>query len=173
MQLTVHAPVPDEPTVHGPVPDAEADCERVLRTLPAWFGDEPSLVAYAQAARRLPTFVAAQRGGVIGFASLEQHFPHAWELHCIAVDAASRGQGVGRRLLAAVERWLLAQGAQLLQVKTLAAAHPSAAYVETRAFYEALGFVPLEVFPTLWRAGLPVLQFVKPLAVTGAPEVPT
>ena len=49
------------------------------------------------------------------------------------------------------------------QVKTLAASHPSPEYAQTRAFYEALGYVPLEVFPTLWAAHLPVLQLVKAL----------
>jgi GNAT superfamily N-acetyltransferase len=88
-------------------------------------------------------------------------------VNCIAVDAASRGQGIGKRLQRAAEQWLLARGARVLQVKTMAAIRPSAEYAETRAFYEALGYVPLEVFPALWGPKLPVLQLIKVLDDTG------
>jgi hypothetical protein len=49
------------------------------------------------------------------------------------------------------------------EVKTLAAEHPGAEYAQTRAFYAAMGFLPLEAFPTLWSPYLPVLRLVKPL----------
>lgn len=49
----------------------------------------------------------------------------------------------------------------MLQVKTLAASHPSHEYALTRLFYERIGYVSLEVFPELWAPHLPVLQMVK------------
>ncbi len=57
----------------------------------------------------------------------------------------------------------MAREVRLLQVKTLAAAHPSPEYAETRAFYRAMGYAELEVFAQLWGPGLPVLQWVKGL----------
>jgi GNAT superfamily N-acetyltransferase len=150
--------------IHGPVGGVAAACEQVLRSLPGWFGIEDSLLVYAHNTARLPTFVAEVDGRVVAFLSLEEHFARAWELHCIAVHAGLRGQGIGRRLHDAAEAWLREQQAQLLQVKTLSASHPSPEYAETREFYEALGYLPLEEFTNLWGAHLPVLQLVKVLA---------
>ena len=48
-------------------------------------------------------------------------------------------------------------------MKTLAATQPDPNYAATRHFYEALGFLPVEVFPTLWDARNPCLLMVKPL----------
>lgn len=151
------------PLIEGPVTGVQADCERVLRTLPRWFGIESSLLEYARATERLPTFVAreAATAPVVGFLSLERHFPESWEVNCIGVDAAWRQRGIGRLLHERAEAWLETQGAATLQVKTLAESHPSPEYAETRAFYERVGYLPLEVFPTLWAPHLPVLQLVK------------
>jgi len=147
--------------IRGPVLSVSPACERVLRTLPDWFGIEESLLEYAGNTDRFPTFVAEDDGEVVGFLSLEEHFPECWEVNCIAVSAARRGHGLGRRLQDAAEAWLARRGARVLQVKTLAASHPSPEYAETRRFYEALGYLPLEVHPTLWSEDLPVLQLVK------------
>jgi len=147
----------------GPTVDAVIECERVLRSLPAWFGIESSLIEYARSTKQLPTFLAVSNGEVVGFVSVRRHFAQAWELHCIAVAASHRREGVGRALLSRAEAWLQGQDARVLQVKTIAESHPSAEYAETRQFYAQVGFEPLEVFPTLWDPGLPVLQLLKPL----------
>ena len=149
----------------GPALDQRAACEQVLRSLPKWFGIEPALVMYADDTLRLPTFAAVEGARLIGFISLEQHFPQAWEVHCIAVHAEVRNQGQGRALMAHAEAWLAAQGVTLLQVKTVAATSKSEAYAQTRGFYARLGYQPLEVFPTLWDAHNPALQLVKVLRV--------
>lgn len=150
--------------VHGPTTRIAADAERILRSLPEWFGIEQSLLEYARNTDTLPTFVAEDAGSLTGFLSLRQHFPHAWEIDCVAVHASRRGTGAGNALLAAAESWLRVQGAQFLQVKTLAPSHPSQAYAETRHYYEAVGFQPLEVLPDFWGAGVPVLVYVKSVA---------
>lgn len=147
----------------GPTTPAAAHCERILRSLPQWFGIEASLREYVADAERFPTFFAVDPEPM-AFITVRQHFAQSWELHCMAVHAARRGNGVGRRLHAHVEGWLRSRGAAVLQVKTLAAEHPSAEYAQTRGFYAAMGYQPLEVFPTLWGPRLPVLQLVKPLA---------
>ena len=42
--------------------DREAeDCERILRSLPEWFGIEASIVAYARAVDAMETYVAEAR----------------------------------------------------------------------------------------------------------------
>jgi GNAT superfamily N-acetyltransferase len=150
--------------LEGPTANAGRDCERVLRTLPRWFGIERSLLAYAASTERLPTFVARDDGGrVIGFISVAEQAPQDWELHCIAVDAAFRRRGVGRRLHRHAELWLAAAGARALEVKTLAPSHPDREYAETRQFYEGIGYVPDEDADD--GPHLPVLQLVKPIVV--------
>ncbi len=150
--------------VEGPVGGVAEQCERVLRTLPLWFGIEASLLEYVRDTERFPTFVARVADEIVGFLTVREHFAEAWEVHCIAVAAPARNEGVGRTLQAHVERWLQAKRVRLLQVKTLADSHPSAEYAETRRFYASVGYVPLEVFPTLWGPRLPVLQLVKVLS---------
>jgi GNAT superfamily N-acetyltransferase len=149
--------------VEGPIADVGRDCERVLRTLPEWFGIERSLLGYAQSTERLPTFVARASGRVIGFLSVEPQPAAGWELHCIAVDAAFRRRGIGRRLHRHAERWLAAGGVRALEVTTLAPSHPSAEYAETRQFYEHIGYVPQED-PAEAEPHLPVIQLVKAIA---------
>lgn len=46
---------------------------------------------------------------------------------------------------------------------------PDPGYVKTRAFYQARGFVSLEVFPTLWGPANPALQMIKSLGAMGTP----
>ena len=167
----VASTMPNEPSgpvpIQGPLGATARDCEGVLRSLPAWFGVDASLVQYARDAEVLPTFFARLQGQCIGFVTLRQHFSAAWEVHCIAVRAECRGRGVGGDLLDHAERWLQQQGVSVLQVKTIAASFASPAYAATRAFYERRGHVPLEEFAELWGPRLPCLQMVKFLAPAG------
>ncbi len=150
--------------ISGPALAPAAHAERILRSLPRWFGIEQALLQYAADSNRYPTFLA-EEGEPVGFITVREHFPSSWEVHCVAVHASHRGKGVGRQLHARTEAWLAGQDARFLQVKTLAASHPSPEYAETRRFYEAMGYTPLEVFPTLWGPKLPVLQLVKSLSL--------
>ena len=150
--------------ISGPALAPAAHAERILRSLPRWFGIEEALLQYAADSNRYPTFLAEEREPV-GFITVREHFQGSWEVHCVAVHAVHRSKGIGRRLHAHTEAWLQQQGVRILQVKTLAAAHPSPEYAETRRFYDAMGYTPLEVFPTLWGPKLPVLQLVKSFAL--------
>lgn len=141
----------------------EPAAEQVLRSLPMWFGQEEALLAYVRDTSTLPTFISTEQGVINGFVSLRQHFPQSAEIHCIAVHAQARGRGIGQQLLAHTQAWAEAQGVRFLQVKTLADSHPSPEYAQTRAFYERAGFVPLEVFATLWSPQNPCLQLIMHL----------
>ena len=147
----------------GPESDVSAEAERILRTLPMWFGIEEALQEYVRDTTTLPTFVARDGGETVAFLTVKEHFPQSWEVHCLAVQAQSRNRGIGRALHAYVEQWLAQRGVRFLQVKTIAASRPSPAYAQTRAFYLAIGYTPLEEFPLLWEPRLPVLQLVKAL----------
>ena len=147
----------------GPELRREGGCEAVLRSLPRWFGIEESLLMYARDTARMPTFALAEQDTVVAFLSLAEHFAESWEVHCMAVHASTRNCGHGTRLLVHAEHWLRQRGVKFLQVKTVAQTSSSKAYAETREFYSAKGFTPLEVFPTLWAPKNPALQLVKVL----------
>lgn len=69
--------------------------------------------------------------------------------------------GIGRKLFAALREYAELQGYTYIQVKTVAAGHYPE-YDGTRLFYEALGFLSVEVFPTLWDPWNPCLLMIRP-----------
>jgi coenzyme F420-0:L-glutamate ligase / coenzyme F420-1:gamma-L-glutamate ligase len=149
--------------------------ESILRALPEWFAIEEATQAYIREVAELETF-AADDGS--GFLSLKRHTPRAAEIYVLGVLPARHRQGIGKSLVEAAEAWCVANGIDYLQVKTLADTHRDESYARTRAFYAAVGFVPLEVFPGLWDPHNPALVLVKHLApgfhvfpVRGLPEL--
>jgi len=141
------------------------DVERLLRSLPEWFGIEQSLREYVDDARSLPTYVVRGpgTGAVVGILLVKWHFPAAAEVHLMAVDREWHRRGVGRALLRAAEADLREDGVRFVQVKTLSASNPDENYERTRQFYLAAGFTPLEEFPDLWDERNPCLLMVKSL----------
>lgn len=140
-----------------------AAAERIMRALPTWFGIEEGIVDYTAAAERMPTLLATVGGAPVGFMTIERHFSVAAELHVLGVLESHHRQGIGRCLLEATEAWLRGDGCHWLQVKTLSDRRECAAYAKSRAWYEAMGFEPLQVFPLLWGEANPALQLVKRL----------
>ncbi len=147
----------------GPTLQREKEVEAILRSLPRWFGLEEPLLRFAAESLVNPTFGAEIDGTLVGFLTLKRHYEPSWEVQCMAVAAPHRNAGVGSTLLVAAERHVRAQGARFLQVKTVAETSPSLEYAETRGFYLARGFVPLEAFPALWDPSNPALQLIKAL----------
>jgi GNAT superfamily N-acetyltransferase len=143
---------------------SEQIAREILGTLPEWFGRPQSLEDYAIATTRLLTLVAySPDNRAIGFLSLKQLTSVAAEAHVMGVRREERNRGCGQELLAAAEENLRAKGLHWFTVKTLAASHPDPNYAQTRRFYEAVGFEPLEVLETLWDADTPCLLMIKPL----------
>ena len=70
--------------------------------------------------------------------------------------------GIGRQLFAAIRAEAIARGYRLLQVKTVQTGH-YAEYDRTNAFYQRMGFLPLECLPTLWDEWNPCQVYVLPL----------
>lgn len=140
-------------------------CRAILDALPEWFGIPEANDDYIDHADRTPCLVASDGGRDIGILVPVRHFPTAAEVHLIAVVPDRHRSGVGRALLHRLEETLAADGVEFLQVKTLAPEREDPNYELTRLFYEANGFRPLEVFPTLWDPSNPALQLVKALPV--------
>ncbi len=147
-------------------PDAkERICRTILESLPDWFGIPDAIDQFCREVRALRMWVARSDGDVAGFATVQQHFPVTAELHLIAIRAAHHRTGLGERLLEAIETHLKRKATRFLTVKTLAPSAGDRLYARTHRFYAAQGFVPLEVFPTLWNEENPCLLMAKALRV--------
>ena len=66
-------------------------------------------------------------------------------------------QGLGTRLISAVEEYCCSNKFEFLTVKTLADTVQYDPYERTRRFYHKMGFVPLEIFPLHWDEENPCL----------------
>ena len=139
--------------------------------LPDWFGIESANAGYVAKAHELPTYLAWPAGGPAagsqgprpgGVLLAARHFPASAEVYLLAVAPALHRRGIGRALVQALEADLLADGVELLQVKTLGPSLPDASYDQTRRFYLRMGFRPLEEIRGLWP-GNPCLIMVKVL----------
>jgi GNAT superfamily N-acetyltransferase len=161
-------------SVRGPLFGQGAAAERILRALPGWFGIEASVQDYIRAADELETFVVIVSrhacGGrehrpdeALGFVTLRETSEDALELHAMGVLPAWRRRGAGRALVERAATYARAEGYSLLHVKTLAPSDPDPGYAETRAFYQAMGFRPLEELPQIWGPEDPCLLLVRPL----------
>jgi len=143
-----------------PVPK---DVERLLATVPEWFGQPESNKEYIEAAQAKETWtVRDESGAVLGATLVDRHFRHVAEIHLMLVDRQAHGTGVGTAMMTAIEADARARGARLLEVKTLGPSHPDAGYARTRHFYEGCGFLALEE-TDLWGPETPCLIMVKPL----------
>jgi GNAT superfamily N-acetyltransferase len=146
--------------------DPEAT-ERILKSLPDWFGIEPAIRSYARDAAVLRSYLAETSGQVAGVALVKQHFPASAELHLIAVRRDQHDRGIGRALVEAVERDLVGAGVGLFQVHTVGPSYEDPFYARTRGFYERMGFLPLQEFDRIDWDG-PTLVLVKPLSLSRA-----
>lgn len=147
----------DERGGMGPV------CRRILATLPEWFGIADAVEGYVAAAEHAPSVVASSHGDDLGILTWIRHGDHAAEVSLLAVRRDARRRGLGRAMLSHLERELVAEGVEYLQVKTLSSSHRDEGYEETRAFYRACGFRLLEEMPGLWGPENPAVMLVKRL----------
>ena len=144
----------------GHWPDAVAS---LVRDLPEWFGIAQSVASYIDAASELPNTIARQGHDVLGVCLTRRHTRVAAEIELLAVRRDLHRRGIGRELLERVDRDLRAAGVRLLEVKTFGPSGESKEYERTRAFYESMGFLPLEERRDIWGPEDPCLISVKPL----------
>jgi ribosomal protein S18 acetylase RimI-like enzyme len=149
--------------IEGPLLNQSFLCVPLLRMLPDWFGIEEAIQKYEQEIEHLPTFLAKANGGMLGFLSLKQHTPYSAEILVMAVHPDTQRGGIGRELVQAAEGYALNLGVEYMQVKTLGPSNPDQGYAKTRAFYEALGYRPLEELKQIWDEANPCLILVKRL----------
>jgi GNAT superfamily N-acetyltransferase len=131
--------------------DAPA-CDAVLATLPTWFGDPTGNANCAEAVRTEKGYVATLGEDLVGFVTLAPSTDDALEVTWMAVRADRRRSGIGRKLIERAATHAREAGYPVLCVLTLGPSDPDEGYKETRAFYRAMGFVPIkELKPESWN----------------------
>jgi len=136
-------------------------CKKTLNALPNWFGVPESITGYVASVTDKPFFAAFDTDMPVGFVSLAIHNKHTAEIHVMGILESHHRMGLGQKLVQICENYCRKQGMSFLTVKTLAETHPSESYKRTRLFYEAMGFKPLEIFPTFWDQSNPCLMMAK------------
>jgi len=144
-----------------PLAPADATrCDAIVASLPDWFGDPTGLRECHVAVRTQPGYVAEIDAEPVGFLTVTRPREAAAEISWMAVHAGRRGLGCGRALVDALLADLRADGAAFLLVKTLSDLHPDPGYAQTRAFYRAVGFVPVMDLD-IWGPENPALLLVR------------
>ena len=134
----------------------------VLTDLPEWFGIPESKEEYIRESAHMSFFAAMEEEEILGFMALKRTSPFACEIYVTGVKKRFHRCGAGSAMFAAFEAYARLQGYRLAQVKTVAPGHYPE-YDATVAFCRGVGFLPLEVFPTLWDENNPCLILVKAL----------
>lgn len=136
-------------------------CDKILRSLPKWFGIESSIVDYVQDVATMETWASYSNNELCGFISINKHNTATAEIHVIGVIESFHKQGIGKLLIHEAEKYLAEQNFKYLTVKTLSELRADENYEKTRHFYLAMGFSPVEVFKTLWGEHNPCLLMIK------------
>ena len=136
-------------------------CVPIIRSLPDWFGIEEAIQGYAIDIDVLPTLLAKSGEQVLGFLTLKRHSLYSIEIYVMGVKSGMQRNGIGQALLERAEVYAKRLGVEYLHVKTLGPSNPDDNYANTRAFYIAMGFRPLEEFTQIWGSQNPCLILVK------------
>lgn len=136
--------------------------ERILRSLPVWFGIEESVLEYVESARTQESYLVLAGDVVVGVGLVVRRFPESAEIELLAVHADRRGRGAGRVLIEGIVEAVARDGVQLLSVHTVGPSYEDEAYAATRSFYRRVGFLPVQEFEGLDWVG-PTLLMVRAL----------
>ena len=137
--------------------------EEVLNDLPEWFGLVDRTKEYIEQSRQLVLFSASINNQIVGFITLKETSSDTCEIHCMGVKKEYHYNGIGTRLFKQCEMYAQ-EKYEIIQVKTVDEGRYKE-YDQTIAFYKKMGFLKLEVFPTLWDEWNPCLIMIKKLDV--------
>ena len=146
--------------------EAPGEKEQIVRTvleaLTDWFEVTETREAYIRDSRELICFAAFAESRPVGFLCLKETGRETVELAVMGVLKEYHRHGVGKALFKAAKSHAIRLGYALMQVKTVAMGY-YADYDETNRFYQAMGFMELEVIPAVWGDENPCQIYVMPL----------
>lgn len=152
-------------------PTCEADYQGILdvvASLPEWFAGDPVDRAIPIDIRFNDGFVAEHDGAVVGFVTIhvgEGRLNIGW----LGVHRKLQRQGIGSRLLRAVEQVARTMGLRELATVTVGDGVDSPAFEATRSFYRSQGF---SVFQRSTTDNPDCLEEIKIKKQIAQPSVP-
>ena len=138
-----------------------AAAAEILEQLPGWFENEQARGAYAADCAKQAVFCAQKDGKTAGFLAAKRLSDRAAEIAVMGVAPKLHREGIGRALFWRCAAWCWQNGIGYLQVKTLGESNPDAGYAKTRAFYQKMGFAPLDWFDEMWGEENPCQILVR------------
>lgn len=136
-------------------------CDKVLRTLPDWFGIEEAIVEYGQEVKQLDFIKVEYHHMVIGFCAYKVNYGINCDLYVLGIYHDFHRFGIGSKLIEYINNEVKKQEVKYLSVKTLSDTHVDSYYGKTRNFYIKNGFYPFEELPNLWGEENPCLLMIK------------
>lgn len=94
---------------------------------------------------------------LLGFFSAKIHYGHTGDIFVCGIDPAYQHQGVGKILYHAVEEFCIHNNCKYIIVKTLSDMVDYEPYLQTRKFYESIGFDTLLTLTEMWDEDNPCL----------------
>ena len=134
-------------------------CNRILRDLPNWFGDESAILNYIEKTQDMQFWSMFDNGEPIAFIALKDHNQYTAEIYVMGVLEEYHRQGIGRELIETAEEFYIKRNMKYLTLKTLDESRQSDSYERTRKFYLSMGFLPL-----YWDKDNPCLIMAKYIA---------
>jgi ribosomal protein S18 acetylase RimI-like enzyme len=141
--------------------DEYLECEKILRSLPEWFGIESAIVSYTEDIKNMDTYISIENNDISGFITINIHNKYSAEIQVLAIYRDYHKKGIGSKLIEHTESVLKNKDIEYLQVKTLSDSHPDDNYRLTRNFYLKNNFRPLEELKDLWGKDNPCLIMIK------------
>jgi len=136
-------------------------CENILYQLPDWFGNKQAILDYIEAVKDMIFYAYYEKNEPIAFIALKIHNEFMAEISVMGVLEPFHRKGLGKKLINECEKYCRKNNFEFLTVKTLADTNPDESYAKTRAFYQAMNFKPLEIFPQIWDENNPCLYMIK------------
>jgi ribosomal protein S18 acetylase RimI-like enzyme len=138
--------------------------EKILRKLPAWFGNEKSLQGYVDTVHQYPYWAAFDGEKCIGFSSGKIHYNRTGDIYVCGVDPDYHGKGAGTLLYKETEKYFIGNNCKYSIVKTLSEKAVYGPYEKTRSFYRKMGFEELITLTEMWDEDNPCLIMIKTIA---------
>lgn len=139
-------------------------CKQILIALSLWFNIPQAVNDYINQVQEMPFYACFLGRRAVGFIAIKQHNSDTAEVYVMGVLSEYHRQGLGTRLINEAVKLGVNTNRKFLTVKTLAEFHLDESYANTRKFYRALGFMPLEINTEIWGKTSSCLLMVKPLA---------
>ena len=137
---------------------------QILYNLPNWFQDKQAIEDYAKSAAKNFFYVVNNHAKIpVGFLNLKILNLFSAEVEVMGVNKNYHRKGIGTLLIKKAIHYLQCNDYKYLAVRTLSESSYDLWYKDTRNFYFAQGFYPLNEMEDMWGKENPCVIMVRSL----------